>query len=101
MPVLLAANVERRPIAFPVEGQAVFGLVFPPCRVEVIKVDVAGSVGVEEAEDNLVLGIGFREEVLEDGPVVYADPSFAVSIGNLEQNAILIPLDLVLERTRH
>lgn len=68
-----------------------------PCLVEVVEVDVAGPLLVEEAEDDLVLGVGFGEQVLEDRPVVDADLALLVAIGNLEENAILVPLDLVLE----
>lgn len=68
-----------------------------PCRVEVVEVDVAGPLLVEEAEDDLVLGVGFREEVLEYGPVLQADLALLVAVGDLEEDAILVPLDFVLE----
>ena len=97
MPVLLGANVQRGPAALPVEGQAVLGLVRLPCLVEVVEVDVAGPLLVEEAEDDLALGVGFGEQVLEDGPVMDADLALLVAIGDLEEDAILVPLDLVLE----
>jgi hypothetical protein len=98
MPVLLASNIEGRPLALPVEGQAVLGLVCLPCLVEVVEVDVSGPVLVEEAEDNLVLGIGFREEVLEDGPVVDGDLALPVAVGYGKQDAVLETLDFVLWR---
>lgn len=97
VPVLLGANVQRGPTALPIKGQAVLGLVRLPCVVEVVKVDVAGALLVEEAEDDLVLGVGFGEQVLEDGPVVHADLALLVAVGDLEEDAILEPLDLVLE----
>ena len=96
MPVLLGANVQRGPAALPVEGQAVLGLVRLPCLVEVVEVDVAGAFLVEEAEDDLVLGVWLREQVLEDGPVVDVDLTLLVAVGDLEEDAILVPLDLVL-----
>ena len=67
-----------------------------PCLVEFVKVDVACAPPVEEAEHNLVLGVGLCEQVLEDGPVVDADLALLVAIGDLEENAILVPLNLVL-----
>ena len=67
-----------------------------PCLVEFIKVDVAGPPLIEEAEDDLVLGIWLREQVLEDGPVVDVDLALLVAVGDLEEDAILVPLDLVL-----
>ena len=96
MPVLLGANVQRGPAALPVEGQAVLGLVRLPCLVEVVEVDVAGPLLVEEAEDDLVLGVGFREEVLEDGPVMDADSALPVAVGYSEEDAVLVALDFVL-----
>lgn len=98
MSVLLGPNVESCPLAFPVEGQAVLCLVCLPCLIELVEIDVSGPVLVEEAEDDLVLGVGFREEVLEDGPVVYGDLAFPVAIGYSKQDAVLVALDFVLWR---
>jgi hypothetical protein len=70
-----------------------------PCLVKLVKVDVASPVLVEEAEDDFVFGVGFCEEVLEDGPVVYADPAFPVSVGYREEDAVLVTLDFVLDRS--
>jgi len=97
MPVLLRPNVKRGPAALPVKGQAVLGLVRLPCLVEVVKVDVAGPPLIEEAENDLVLGVGLRKQVLEDGPVMDADLALLVAVGYLEEDAILETLDLVLE----
>jgi hypothetical protein len=94
--VLLGANVQRGPLAVPVEGQAVFCLVGAPCVVELVKVDVAGALLVEEAEDDLVLCVGLGEQVLEDTPVVDVDLALALAVCDLEQDAILVALDFVL-----
>lgn len=67
-----------------------------PCLVEFVKVNVAGPPLVEEAEDDLVLGVGLGEQVLEDGPVVDVDPALLVAVGDLEEDAVLVSLDLVL-----
>lgn len=98
MPVFLAANIERSPVAFPVEGQAVLRLVRLPCLVELVEVDVARPVLVEEAENNLVLGVGFREQVLEDRPVMDVDSALPVAVGYSEEDAVLVALDFVLWR---
>jgi hypothetical protein len=97
VPVFLGANVQSSPLALPVKGQAVLGLVGLPCLVELVKVNVAGAPLVEEAEDDLVLGVGLCQQVLEDGPVVDIDLALLVAVGDLEEDAILISLDLVLE----
>lgn len=96
VPVLLRANVQCCPLGFPVERQAVFRLVRLPCVVEFVKVDVAGSFLVEEAENDLVLGVRFRKQVLENTPVVDVDLALLFAVCNLEQDAILVALDLVL-----
>jgi hypothetical protein len=69
-----------------------------PCLVELVEVDVAGAVLVEEAKDDLVLSVRLREEVLENGPVLYADAALPVAVGDGEQDAVLVALDFVLKR---
>jgi hypothetical protein len=96
MAVLLGANVQGGPLGLPVEGQAFLCLVRLPCFVELVEVDVAGAFLVEEAEDDLVLGVWLREQVLEDTPVVNVDLTLLLAVGDLEQDAILVALDLVL-----
>jgi hypothetical protein len=96
VPPLLGPNVQSRPLSFPVEGQAILCLVRLPCLVKFIEADVASSLLVEEAENDLVLGVGFREQVLEDTPIVDVDPALPLTICDLEQDAILVALDFVL-----
>jgi hypothetical protein len=96
MAVLLGANVQSGPLGLPIEGQAFLCLVCPPCVVKFVKADVAGSLLVEEAEDDLVLGVWFREQVLEDTPVMDVDLAPLFAVCNLEQDAVLVALDLVL-----
>jgi hypothetical protein len=96
MPLVLCSDVQRGPFAIPVERQAVLPLVRRPYAVEVFKLYVAGPVLVEEAEDDLVLGIRFREEILEDAPVLQGNAPLPIAVGDLEQYAILVSLDLVL-----
>ena len=100
VPLVLGADVERCPFGRPIERQAVLALVCLPYLVEVVKVDVTCPLAVEEAEDDFVLGIGFGEEVLEDGPVLQIDATFGVAVGNRKQDTVLVALDLVLESER-
>lgn len=96
MTVLLGANVQSGPLGLPIEGQALLCLVHLPCLVELVEVDVAGAFLVEEAEDDLVLGVWLREQVLEDTPVMDVDLSLLLAVCDLEQDAVLVALDLVL-----
>ncbi len=68
----------------------------PPCCVEVIEVDVTGSILIEEAENDFVFGVRFCEQILEDRPVVYADFALLVTIGYFEKDAVLVSFDFVL-----
>ena len=97
VPLVLGANVQRRPVSLPVEGETVFALVCLPCLVELVKVNVAGAVAVEEAEDDFVFRVWFGEQVLENGPVLERDLALLVAVGDVEQDAVLVSLDLVLE----
>ena len=96
MTVLLGANVQSGPLGLPVEGQAFFCLVHLPCLVELVEVDVAGAFLVKEAEYDLVLGVWFRKQVLEDTPVMNVDLALPFAVCDLEQDAVLVALDLVL-----
>lgn len=96
MPVLLGSNVQCRPLAVPVEGQAVFGPVCAPCVVELIETDVTGTLLVKEAENDFVLGVWFRKQVLENTPVVDVDLALLFAVCNLKQDAVLVALDFVL-----
>lgn len=66
--------------------------------LERVEVDES-SLGVrEEAESDFVFGVGLREQVVEDGPVTESDATSFVTVGDAEQNGILLTLDLVLRR---
>jgi hypothetical protein len=98
MSLVLCANVQCRPLAIPVERQAILALVCFPYIIEVVEVDDAGPILVEEAEDDFVLGVRFRKQVLEDAPVLEGDAPLPVAVGDLEEDAILVSPDLVLLR---
>lgn len=89
VPVLAAANVEARPSRVPVEGNRRLALVEAVEALELVQGDDAGALCVEEAEGNLVLGVGLGEQILKRRPVgqVYPPSSFAVC--HTEQNGIL------------
>jgi hypothetical protein len=69
-----------------------------PCLIEFVEVDVAGALLVEETENDLVLGVGLREKVLEHGPVVNVYSALAVAVGDGKEYAVLVALDFVLWR---
>jgi hypothetical protein len=96
--LLLAANVQLRPLAVPVKGDVVGALVELVQLAEVVVLDVPGAVDVEEAEGDLVLGVGFQEEVLKDAPVGDAQSSMALVVGDAEEDRVLLSLDFVLRQ---
>lgn len=53
-------------------------------------------IDVEQAESDFVFGIGLREEVFEGAPVPDRHLASSSSVCDVEQNAILLPLDFVL-----
>ena len=57
---------------------------------------MAGSRIGEEAEGDVVFGVGFREEVVEDAPVLQGDALLVMAVGDAEQDRVLLALDLVL-----
>lgn len=96
MALLLASDVQLGPLTVPVEGQALGALVELVEATEVLILDLTGTLDVEEAESDLVLGVGFVKEVLEGDPVGYRDSALALAVSNLEEQAILLALDSVL-----
>jgi hypothetical protein len=67
-----------------------------PYLEKVVKLNVSGPLLVEKTEDDFVLGVGLREEVLEDTPILQGDAPLPFSISDLEQDSVLVSLDLVL-----
>ena len=96
MALLLAANVQLSPFRVPVKGNALGTLVELIQATEIIVLDITSAVNVKQAEGNLVLGIGFQEEVLEDAPVREGNFTLVLGIGNAEENGVLLPIDFVL-----
>lgn len=93
----LVSNVQLGPLAVPVKGDAVRALVQLAQAAEVLVLDTAGAVDVEQAEGNLVLGIRLGQQVVEGSPVGEADLAGGFAIGDTEEKAILLTLDLALE----
>jgi hypothetical protein len=96
VPLRLAADVELRPLAVPVERDAVLPLVELVEPAEVFIFYGAQAVDVEQAEGNLVLGIGLAEDVLKVSPVGKGELALVRPVGDVEQDRVLLPLDLVL-----
>jgi hypothetical protein len=67
--VLLVADIDLGPIGFPVEGKVVGALVELVESAEIVILDSASALDVEQTEGDLVFGIGLAEEVLEHSPV--------------------------------
>lgn len=96
MALALVANVELGPLALPVKGDVVGPLVELVKVTEVIILDRAGAGDVEEAEGDLVLSIGLVEDVLKGGPVGEGYLAAALTVGDTEEDAVLVALDFVL-----
>lgn len=95
---LLHARVQPRPLAVPVEGDAIGAFVHLVQLLEVGVVDGPRAVDVEEAEGDFVLGVRFVKQVLERAPVADVHLAAAAAVGDMEEDAVLLPLDLVLQR---
>lgn len=96
MPSLLPTNVQRRPLARPIERDTIRTFVEVVEPLKMIIFDSTGAVVVEESKSNLILGIRFGEEILEIPPVMKIDPPNFSSIGDSVENGILVPLDFML-----
>jgi hypothetical protein len=92
----LAANVQLGPLAVPVKGDAVGPLVELVQPAKVIVLDGAEALDVEEAECDLVLGVGLAEEVLKVRPVAERHPALVRAVRHAEEDRVLLALDLVL-----
>jgi hypothetical protein len=94
----LAPDVQAGPLAVPVEGDGVGALVHLVEAAEVVILDGAEAVDVEEAEGDLVLGVGLAEQVLEEAIVGEGQATPVGAVGDVEQDRVLLALDLVLQR---
>lgn len=96
MPVLLPSNIERRPLAVPVEWYSFVALVEVVQFLKVVIFDCSSPPFVEETKSDLILGIGLSEKVLEVTPVMKADtPKFA-AVRDLEKYSVLLSSYFVL-----
>lgn len=60
MSLVLASNVQLGPLTVPVEWYAVWPLVELVELAEIVILDLAEALDVEQAECDLVLGVGLR-----------------------------------------
>jgi hypothetical protein len=67
-----------------------------PYVVEFVKVDVTSALLVKEAENDFVLGVRLREQVLENTPVVDVDFPLLLAVSDLKEDTVLVPLNFVL-----
>lgn len=95
--MLLPSQVQGRPVAVPIEGDCIAGLVARINFFESVEVHLTGRRVSEEAEGDFIFGVGFCEEVVEHTPVRESDAALMVAIGDVEQDRVLVALDLVLD----
>ena len=100
VPLGLAADVQAGPLAVPVKRNAVGALVELVEPAEVVIFYGAEALDVEEAEGDLILGIGLVEDVLEVAIVGQGQPALVCAVGDVEQDRVLLALDFVLRRIR-
>lgn len=91
-----ATSVQRGPFRVPIEGNALGTLVQVVQALDGIELDTTGSIEIEEAEGDLVLGVRLGEEVFEGGPVGDVQLASPASVCDVKEDAILLALDLVL-----
>lgn len=96
MTALAAARVQGSPCGIPVERNILLGIRLTEQAFHIFPLDGTCSLNIEQAEGYLVLGIGLSEEVLERCPVGKGQSPGLSRIGNLEEDGVLFPLDLVL-----
>lgn len=96
MSAFLAAAVEGRPFAVPVKGYAIRTLVHLIQLLQILVFDQAIIIDIKQPERNLVFSVWFREEVLEDRPVLEVDFSGVATVGDGEEDAVLFAFDFVL-----
>lgn len=96
MAPLVAADVQLGPLAVPVEGDAIRSLVLFVEALEVFVLDISESLNIEEPEGDLIFGVRFVQNILEIGPVWQCDLAPALSVGDLEEEVVLVALDFVL-----
>lgn len=96
MALVLAANVQRRPFRAPVKRQRALALVQVVYFEKLVEADLAGAVDVEEAKGKFILGVGFRNQVVVEAPVLEGDAARLAAVCDEKENAILVALDFVL-----
>jgi hypothetical protein len=84
MPLLPAARVQGSPGRVPVEGNGVGTPVGGQDLVEVVELDHACALDIEQTEGDFVLGVGLREEVGEVAPVGQTDCAGTSAVSHLE-----------------
>lgn len=93
----LVTDVQLGPLALPVEWDAVRTLVQLTKTPEVLVCNVACAANVEEAEGDLVLGIGLYQQIVIGSPIGDGELASALAVGDTEKETVLLALDLALE----
>lgn len=97
MTALAPARVQRRPCGVPIKWNALLGSRLTEQALHILPLDGTRSLDIEQTEGNLVLSIRLSEEVLERRPVAKGQSTGLSRIGNLKEDRVLIPLNLVLQ----
>jgi hypothetical protein len=99
MAMTLSTHVQRRPLAVPVEGNAVRRFVQSVKLEETLVLDRPGAIFVKQAKGNLIFGVRLCQEVVEGAPVRDGDLARLLAIGNAEEDSILLAFDFMLKET--
>ncbi|KAI7197655.1 hypothetical protein KC363_g111 [Hortaea werneckii] len=73
-------KLRRRPVAVPIKGNRIAGLVARIDFFEGVEVHLTGRRVGEEAEGDFIFGVGFCEEIVEDTPVRESDAALVSAI---------------------
>lgn len=83
-------------IAVPVEGTAALSLIQLIEPAEVLVLYSTKAFNTKESEIDLVFGVRLVEEIFEIDSVLHGNTALARAVCNLEEEAILVALDLVV-----
>jgi hypothetical protein len=84
MPLGLASDVQSDPFGVPVERDAIRSLVQLVQLPEVLELDSAEALDVEQSEGDLIFSVGLRKDVLEVRPVAQTYVTFVRAVGDAE-----------------
>lgn len=96
MASLGAAAVQRSPFRIPVKWNTVGSLAHIVQGLHIFKLDASSTLMVKQAKRDFVFGIRLRKEVFKGCPIGQVQLARLASVGNIEQDSVLVAFDLVL-----